>query len=164
MNEGEAEQFAIGPDDRHQYVRLDSAKVNVVPHAGRAAWFRLVSVPIGNGDNTYPTGDTVQEPMEANGEDTRLIDGIEREDDTSDGSFPRKQPCPASAGQRSGVLLSGGQRLPGRRRPAGRARASQLPGREARSLGPRIVTGNTLFPIPNRPCTGYWRARRRKAA
>jgi hypothetical protein len=24
-----------------------------------------------------------------------------------DGSFPRKQPCPASAGQRSGVLLSG---------------------------------------------------------
>jgi hypothetical protein len=58
MNEGEAEQFAISPDDRHQSVRLDSAKVNVVPHAGRAAWFRLVSVPIGNGDNTYPTGDT----------------------------------------------------------------------------------------------------------
>jgi hypothetical protein len=60
MNEGEAEQFAISPDDRHQYVRLDSAKVNVVPHAGRAAWFWLVSVPIGNGDNTYPTSDTVQ--------------------------------------------------------------------------------------------------------
>jgi len=59
MNEGEAEQSAISPDDRHQYVRLDSAKVNVVPHVGRAAWFRLVSVPIGNGDNTYSTGDAV---------------------------------------------------------------------------------------------------------
>ena len=43
------------------------------------------------------------------------------------------------------------RRLPGRRRPAGRARAPRLPGREARSLGPRIGIGNTLFPIPNRP-------------
>ena len=32
-------------------------------------------------------------------------------------------------------LLSGGRRLPGRRRPAGRARAPRLPGREARSIG-----------------------------
>ena len=35
--------------------------------------------------------------------------------------------------------------------PLRRAPSPRLPGREARPLGPRIVTGNTLFPIPNRP-------------
>ena len=63
------------------------------------------------------------------------------------------------------------RRLPDRRRPAGRARSPRLPGREARSLGPRIGIGNTLFPIlirrsrslagpAARRCRASWRSQR----
>jgi hypothetical protein len=60
MSEVEAKQFNIPIDTRWQYVRLDSAKVNIAPPAGKATWFKLVGVPIGNATEEYPSGDTVQ--------------------------------------------------------------------------------------------------------
>ena len=47
MSEAEAEQFGIVPDERKIYMRLDKAKANIV-RVMKAAWFRLVSVPLGN--------------------------------------------------------------------------------------------------------------------
>jgi hypothetical protein len=60
MSEDEARQFSIDQADRRQFVRLDSAKVNLTPPAKTATWFRLVSVPIGNSTPDYPAGDHVQ--------------------------------------------------------------------------------------------------------
>jgi hypothetical protein len=64
-----------------------------------------------------------------------------------DGSFLRKQPCPASAGQRSGVLLSGWGGFQVAGGPAGRGR---LDGQGERR-GLRIVTGNTYSRSSSRP-------------
>jgi hypothetical protein len=58
MTATEAEGFGIPTDDRHQYVRLDDVKRNMAP-AGRAAWFQLAQVPLGNGRPGYPNGDNV---------------------------------------------------------------------------------------------------------
>jgi hypothetical protein len=60
MSEAEAKMFNIDPNDRFTYVRLDSAKVNLAVRSGKAEWFHLVGVPIGNGNKQYPNGDTVQ--------------------------------------------------------------------------------------------------------
>jgi AAA domain len=60
MSEAEAKAFNIDPDDRHLYVRLDPAKVNIAARAGKATWFRMVPVAIGNGTPEYPSGDTIQ--------------------------------------------------------------------------------------------------------
>jgi hypothetical protein len=60
MSEAEAKLFNIKPDDRFTYVRLDSAKVNLTVRSGKAEWFHLVGVPIGNGADEYPNGDTIQ--------------------------------------------------------------------------------------------------------
>jgi hypothetical protein len=60
MSEEEAQTFGIGVADRRQYVRLDPAKVNIVPGTQTATWFRLVGVPLGNGTPEYPNGDVVQ--------------------------------------------------------------------------------------------------------
>jgi hypothetical protein len=59
MAKEEAKQFGIAPDARIDYVRLDSAKVNIC-RAVRAVWFRLVSVRLSNASETYPEGDEVQ--------------------------------------------------------------------------------------------------------
>jgi hypothetical protein len=59
MSEEEAKRFGIPPDDRKSYVRLDSAKVNIV-RAMKAEWFRLVNVNLGNATELYPDGDDVQ--------------------------------------------------------------------------------------------------------
>ncbi|HEX3399408.1 MAG TPA: AAA family ATPase [Acetobacteraceae bacterium] len=59
MTADEAGKFGIPIDDRHQYVRLDDVKRNMAP-AGRAAWYRLEQVPLGNGaPGCYPNGDNV---------------------------------------------------------------------------------------------------------
>jgi hypothetical protein len=58
MTATEAEGFGIPVDDRHQYVRLDDVKRNMAP-AGRAAWFQLCQVPLGNAAPGYPNGDNV---------------------------------------------------------------------------------------------------------
>jgi DNA polymerase I-like protein with 3'-5' exonuclease and polymerase domains len=60
MSVAEAEMFGIEAVDRHNYLRLDSAKVNLLPPAREAQWFCLVSVPLGNSNEDYPEGDQVQ--------------------------------------------------------------------------------------------------------
>jgi hypothetical protein len=60
MDEAEAKAFGISPEQRHAYIRLDKGKVNLVPPARTATWFKLVGVPIGNGNDEYPNGDEVQ--------------------------------------------------------------------------------------------------------
>jgi hypothetical protein len=60
MSPEEAEAFGIAEDQRRDYIRMDSAKVNITRHLGNAKWFRLVGVPLGNGTEMYPNGDEVQ--------------------------------------------------------------------------------------------------------
>jgi hypothetical protein len=68
MSEKEADTLGIDEADRHDYVRLDPAKVNIVRRSQQAKWFRLVGVRIGNGTTNedgspggfYPNGDEVQ--------------------------------------------------------------------------------------------------------
>jgi hypothetical protein len=62
MTEAEAEAFGVSDKDRTRLVRVDDAKINLTPHDPKAAWFRLVSVRLGNtGINSrYPNGDVVQ--------------------------------------------------------------------------------------------------------
>jgi hypothetical protein len=60
MSEDDAGTFSISNEDRHAYVRLDPAKVNIAARSAAAEWFRLVGVPIGNATPEYPNGDTIQ--------------------------------------------------------------------------------------------------------
>jgi hypothetical protein len=60
MSEAEAKIFNIDAADRFTYVRLDSAKVNLAVRSGKAEWFHIIGVPIGNGTKQYPDGDTIQ--------------------------------------------------------------------------------------------------------
>jgi hypothetical protein len=60
MTPDKAGRFGILADDRRDYVRLDRAKLNVARSSGAAMWFKLISVAIGNGTETYPAGDSVQ--------------------------------------------------------------------------------------------------------
>ncbi|MCU4180672.1 helicase RepA family protein [Bosea sp. BH3] len=59
MSADEAKAFGIDEVERRRLVRVDDAKVNIVPSA-EASWFRLVGVDIGNGTELYPNGDSVQ--------------------------------------------------------------------------------------------------------
>lgn len=59
MTEDDAKKFSIPETDRSQYVRLDDGKTNLTL-TSQTRWFRLVSVPIGNGNEEYPKGDNVQ--------------------------------------------------------------------------------------------------------
>jgi hypothetical protein len=58
MSEKEAELF--DGLNHANYFRVNRAKVNMTPGSGEAAWYEMVSVEIGNRDDTYPFGDTVQ--------------------------------------------------------------------------------------------------------
>lgn len=60
MSPEEARLFGISEEDRADYIRVDNAKVNLVRKGGRAKWFRLVGVPLNNGNELYPNGDEVQ--------------------------------------------------------------------------------------------------------
>jgi hypothetical protein len=62
MTPDEAKAFEIPEAERRSYVRMDSAKVNIAPPMGKATWFKLVGVQLGNGkgNELYPNGDTVQ--------------------------------------------------------------------------------------------------------
>ena len=60
MTQDEAIKLGIDEGDRWRYVRVDSGKVNIAPAAATAKWFRLVGVPLGNANVTYPSGDEVQ--------------------------------------------------------------------------------------------------------
>jgi hypothetical protein len=60
MSEEEAKAFGVPLEDRHLYIRLDSAKVNITARSGKPTWFKLIGIAIGNSTEEYPNGDTVQ--------------------------------------------------------------------------------------------------------
>jgi hypothetical protein len=60
MSVDEAALFGISPKDQPAFVRVDDAKVNIVPRLNEAMWFRLVGVPLGNATELYPNCDNVQ--------------------------------------------------------------------------------------------------------
>lgn len=60
MTPEEAKQFNITEKDRKLLVRLDSGKINLAPPPDETAWFKLVSVNLGNATTAYPHGDQVQ--------------------------------------------------------------------------------------------------------
>jgi hypothetical protein len=60
MGEDEARTFEIPQAERHSYVRLDKAKINLATKSANAKWFKLVGVRLRNGTTDYPNGDEVQ--------------------------------------------------------------------------------------------------------
>ncbi|MCA7118420.1 MAG: helicase RepA family protein [Acidibrevibacterium sp.] len=60
MSDQEGEEMGIPAAERARLVRLDDVKANLAPRAGRAAWYRLESVALGNATEAYPRGDHVQ--------------------------------------------------------------------------------------------------------
>jgi hypothetical protein len=54
------DEFGVSEAERRRLMRLDSAKVNILPPATRTTWFRLVDVKLKNGDDEHPDGDLVQ--------------------------------------------------------------------------------------------------------
>src|SRR5262249_14164685 len=60
MSEDEAKAFGIPEEDRRDYIRVDSAKVNITKASPHAKWFHLVSVKLDNPTELYPSGDEVQ--------------------------------------------------------------------------------------------------------
>ena len=70
MNTDEAKAFGLNDEDRWQYIRVDSGKVNITRHLGAARWFRLTGVALGNATEMYPNGDEVQtvEPWNSAGD------------------------------------------------------------------------------------------------
>jgi hypothetical protein len=59
MTAEEGDQLGVPEGDRWQHVRLDDAKANMAPKAGRAAWFKLEIQSLGNATSEYPNGDHV---------------------------------------------------------------------------------------------------------
>jgi AAA domain len=59
MSVDEAKAFGIPEADRRLHIRMDSGKVNIC-RPSAAKWFKLVGVPLNNGNDTYPNGDEVQ--------------------------------------------------------------------------------------------------------
>ncbi len=60
MTEDEAATFGVEEEARRLLFRVDSAKVNLLPPTAATQWFKLVSVNLDNGNETYPSGDEVQ--------------------------------------------------------------------------------------------------------
>jgi hypothetical protein len=56
MKDDEAEDLGIA-EDVWRYSRISASKANYSPPAEQVTWFELVSVALGNGDDTYPDGD-----------------------------------------------------------------------------------------------------------
>lgn len=75
MSAAEAERFGIPEDERKTYVRVDPAKVNIVPHARATQWFRLVNVEIGNGDSVQAI-EPWQPPQLMEGLDDEAVDRV----------------------------------------------------------------------------------------
>ena len=60
MTKKEAEALDIAESERRFCFRIGHPKANMAPPPLEAEWYRLVSVPIGNGTGPYPGGDHVQ--------------------------------------------------------------------------------------------------------
>ena len=52
-----AEQMKIA--DPWRYIRIAGSKENYAPPPEKTSWFKLVSVPLGNGTDDYPAGDEI---------------------------------------------------------------------------------------------------------
>jgi hypothetical protein len=50
MSKDEGQEMGLPPDLASHLIRMDRGKVNLAPPSYGATWFRLVGVPIGNGD------------------------------------------------------------------------------------------------------------------
>jgi hypothetical protein len=59
MTETDAAALGITEEDRQSYIRLDDAKANMAPRAGKASWFHIGTCKLGNGTPEYPNGDSV---------------------------------------------------------------------------------------------------------
>ena len=60
MSDDEAGLFNVDKADRRSYVRVDAGKVNLLPPASGAQWFRVVGAQLDNGTPDYPGGDEIQ--------------------------------------------------------------------------------------------------------
>ena len=60
MQPDEAKALNVPEADRRRYIRIDNAKANLSPPADKAEWIKLESETLGNGDEEYPNGDSVQ--------------------------------------------------------------------------------------------------------
>jgi len=60
MSPEEAKTFGIPEEMRRQHIRLDKAKVNLVPAGAATRWFKLVGVKLDNATALYPNGDEIQ--------------------------------------------------------------------------------------------------------
>jgi hypothetical protein len=98
MTGHEAEQAKISDDNRHFYVRVDRGKRNMAP-PDKATWFRLVNVPIGNGDNVQAL-----EPWKF----PSLFDGVTVEDTEWVRDLVRRQSyrCDARSDQWLGIEIA----------------------------------------------------------
>ena len=82
MSPEEAETFGIPEEERHSYVRMDKGKVNIIPPARKAQWFKIVGIRLENATELYPDGDEVQTvepwvpPAAFDGLDTRTCNRI----------------------------------------------------------------------------------------
>ncbi len=59
MSVEEAALLAVPAAERWRHVRVDDGKSNMAPRPHGALWFRLETVPLGNGTAQYPAGDQV---------------------------------------------------------------------------------------------------------
>jgi hypothetical protein len=111
MTKDEAEDLGLGETERLSCFRFDSAKANMAP-ANETEWFRLVGVPLMNGTEEYPSGDSVQtvERWEPSGEFRDLvpdvIEAILRDIETADPPYTNAAQSPRWLGNRM-VELSG---------------------------------------------------------
>lgn len=64
MTAEEAQTMGVIEEERGYYFRHDNAKQNMAPPSTKAAWFRLVNVPLNNQTVEYPEGDHVQAVIE----------------------------------------------------------------------------------------------------
>src|SRR5215212_1115778 len=60
MNEREAQELGLPPEDAWRYSRISGSKENYAPPPQVSTWYRFESVRLGNGTELYPDGDNVQ--------------------------------------------------------------------------------------------------------
>ncbi|MGL5445793.1 MAG: AAA family ATPase [Rhabdaerophilum sp.] len=57
MSEADATKGGVDPDERRSFFRVDNGKANLAPPAEKSDWYKIVSVPLGNGpDEMNPDG------------------------------------------------------------------------------------------------------------
>ena len=77
--------LGIKPEDGWRYVRMDMAKGNYSPRDKKALWFRLESVPLGNGGDGF--GDSVGVPVLDEGISAKFSEALAAEKERDGLSF-----------------------------------------------------------------------------